>query len=252
MNFVVIIPARLASTRLPNKMLANIAGKPLIYHTWHNACKSKASEVIIACDNQQIYDACTQFSAKVILTTAHHSSGTERLAEACKLLQLDDEQIVVNVQGDEPLIPHEFINQVAQNLANTKADIATLANVITDKTELFNPNVVKVVLNHQDFALNFSRAPMPWDRESFSSSDDNLPTNYSWLRHIGIYAYKASFIQTYINLAACDLENCEKLEQLRALWHGYQIHVQQVTQVPPAGVDNADDLTRVRNILEHS
>jgi len=250
-KFNVIIPARLASTRLPNKMLVNVAGKPLIYHTWHNACKSKASDVIIACDDQQIYDVCIKFGAQVVLTDKNHNSGTSRLAQASTILNLASDHIVVNVQGDEPLLPPTLINQVANNLAqNSKAHIATLAHKITCADELFNSNVVKVVTNKLGFALNFSRAPMPWARDDFVYSKTNLPSSFNWLRHIGIYGYKVGFLQQYVSLNSCALEECEKLEQLRALWHGFNIHVATVNDIPPSGIDNSDDLLRLRSILE--
>jgi len=250
-TFSVIIPARLKSTRLPNKMLADIAGKPLIYHTWHNACKSSASDVIIACDDQQIYDVCTQFGARVVLTSTNHISGTSRLSEACAILKLAAKHIVVNVQGDEPLLPANLINQVAANLArNNNAHIATLAHKITNANELFNPDIVKVVTNKLGFALNFSRAPMPWARDDFIYSKNSLPANFTWLRHIGIYAYSAGFIKQYVEFSSCELEDCEKLEQLRAMWHGYNIHVATCADIPPAGVDSRDDLLRVRSILQ--
>jgi len=248
--FSVIIPARLASTRLPNKMLADIGGKPLIYHTWRNACASKATKVIIACDDQQIFKACTEFGADVVLTSKDHTSGTSRLAEACRKLKLADDTLIVNVQGDEPLLPPAFINQVAQNLAEHQAaSIATLAHKIDVASDLFNPNIVKVSTNKNGFALTFSRSALPWDRDDFAYSKNTLPLNFTWLRHIGIYAYTAKFVQTYAELAPCALEDCEKLEQLRALWHGYQIHVAVSKTVPSAGVDSIDDLIRVRGIL---
>lgn len=248
--YTVVIPARYASTRLPGKPLLDIAGKPMIQHVWEQASRSAASRVLIATDDARIAEACQAFGGEVVLTAAEHNSGTDRLAEVASKLGLAADAIVVNVQGDEPLIPPAVIDQVAGNLAaHPSAAIATLAEPIGDAVSLFNPNVVKVLCDAQGFALTFSRAPLPWARDSFAQQRDSLPPGVPYRRHIGIYAYRAGFLGDFVGWGPCWLENTESLEQLRALWHGCRIHVADACQAPPAGVDTAEDLTRVRSLL---
>ena len=250
MDFVVVIPARYASTRLPGKPLQDIAGKPMIQHVWEQARKSSASRVVVATDDARIVEACRGFGAEVLLTAATHNSGTDRLAEVASQLGLPGEAIVVNVQGDEPLIPPAIIDQVAANLAaSPQAGIATLAEPIHDAAQLFNPNVVKVVSDASGLALTFSRAPLPWARDAFAAGRDNLPAGVPFRRHIGIYAYRAGFLHDFVAWGPCWLEDAECLEQLRALWHGVRIHVADALETPPAGVDTAEDLQRVRQLL---
>jgi len=247
---IVVIPARYASTRLPGKPLLEIAGKPMIERVWQQACQSKAQRVLIATDDKRILAACQCFGAEALLTSPEHNSGSERLAEVARLLDLSDDEIIVNVQGDEPLIPPELIDQVADNLQqNPTASIATLAEPIESAEQLFNPNCVKVSCNQQNFALTFSRAPLPWPRDAFAKSREHLPKNITWWRHIGIYAYRAGFLQDFIRWGSCELEQCEQLEQLRALWHGAKIHVAPALCSPPAGIDTPEDLERVRKLL---
>jgi len=248
--FTVVIPARYASTRLPGKPLQVIAGKPMIQHVWEQACKSSAGQVVVATDDARIVEACQGFGAQVILTRADHNSGTDRLAEVAAALGLAADAIVVNVQGDEPLVPPAIIDQVAANLAaNPQAAIATLAEPISDVAALFNPNVVKVATDRNGLALTFSRAPLPWARDAFAADRDSLPADVPYRRHIGIYAYRAGFLQDFVAWGPCWLENTECLEQLRALWHGVRIHVADALEAPPAGVDTQEDLDRVRRLL---
>jgi len=248
--FTVVIPARYASTRLPGKPLQDIAGKPMVQHVWEQACKSGATQVVIATDDARIVEACQAFGAKVLLTRVDHNSGTDRLAEVAAALGLEADAIVVNVQGDEPLVPPAIIDQVAANLANNpQAAIATLAEPIEDVAALFNPNVVKVASDLNGLALTFSRAPLPWPRDAFAADRDSLPAGVPYRRHIGIYAYRAGFLQDFVAWGPCWLENTECLEQLRALWHGVRIHVADALEAPPAGVDTQEDLDRVRRLL---
>lgn len=250
MDFVVVIPARYASSRLPGKPLQEIAGKPMIQHVWEQAQKSSARRVVVATDDARIVAACQAFGAEVLLTAATHNSGTDRLAEVASQLGLPGEAIVVNVQGDEPLIPPAIIDQVAANLAaNPQAGIATLAEPIEDAAQLFNPNVVKVVSDASGLALTFSRAPLPWARDVFATGRDSLPAGMPFRRHIGIYAYRAGFLHDFVAWGPCWLEDAECLEQLRALWHGVRIHVADALEAPLAGVDTPQDLQRVRQLL---
>jgi len=248
--FTVVIPARYASSRLPGKPLQDIAGKPMIQHVWEQAGKSSARQVVVATDDARIVEACRGFGAEVLLTRIDHNSGTDRLAEVAAVLGLAPDAIVVNVQGDEPLIPPAIIDQVAANLAaNPQAAIATLAEPIDDVAALFNPNVVKVARDRHGLALTFSRAPLPWARDAFAVSREQLPANVPYRRHIGIYAYRAQFLHDFVAWGPCWLEDTECLEQLRALWHGVRIHVADALQAPPAGVDTREDLERVRRLL---
>lgn len=251
LSFTVVIPARLRSTRLPGKPLLPIAGKPMIQHVWEQACRSSASRVVIATDDADIFKACEAFGAQVLMTREDHDSGTDRLAEVAAKLGLAADAIVVNVQGDEPLIPPIIIDQVAANLAaHPEAGIATLAEPIHDVTAVFNPNAVKVVSDCNGLALTFSRAPLPWARDVFAKRRDTLPEGVPYRRHIGMYAYRAGFLHDFVSWGPCWLEHTESLEQLRALWHGVRIHVADAIEAPPVGVDTPEDLERVRRILE--
>jgi 3-deoxy-manno-octulosonate cytidylyltransferase (CMP-KDO synthetase) len=250
-GFTVIIPARFASTRLPGKPLLDIGGKPMIQHVFERASESQAGAIHVATDDQRICEALASKNIPCLMTSSEHPSGTDRLAECAVLLDLDDDHIVVNVQGDEPLIPAELINQVAENLANhPEAGIATLCEKIHDRGTLTNPNAVKVIKNEAGMALYFSRAPIPWARDYFAQYAQGMPAAYDYYRHIGIYAYRVGFLHDYVNWGSCMLEKIEALEQLRAMWHGVQIHVHVVTEAPPPGVDTEQDLERVRKILE--
>ncbi|WP_109514078.1 3-deoxy-manno-octulosonate cytidylyltransferase [Pseudomonas ovata] len=249
--FTVVIPARFGSSRFPGKPLKTIAGKPMVQHVWEQARKSSAERVVVATDDARIVEACQGFGAEVLLTREDHNSGTDRLAEVAGKLGLAADAIVVNVQGDEPMIPPAVIDQVAANLAaHPEAGMATLAEPLEDVTSLFNPNVVKVATDLNGLALTFSRAPLPWARDALAASRDVLPEGVPYRRHIGIYAYRAGFLHDFVAWGPCWLENTESLEQLRALWHGVRIHVADAVEAPPAGVDTPEDLERVRRLLE--
>ncbi|HDR1051698.1 3-deoxy-manno-octulosonate cytidylyltransferase [Pasteurella multocida] len=255
-NFTVIIPARYASTRLPGKPLAEIAGKPMIAHVFEKAMQSDAKRVIVATDHEQVATVARGFGAEVCMTSETHQSGTERLAEVVEKLSIAEDEIIVNIQGDEPLIPPAIVRQVAENLAKYQVKMASLAVNITDPEELFNPNAVKVLTDHAGYVLYFSRAPIPWHRDQFASlqkeksTREQLVLSDHYLRHIGIYAYRAGFIKQYIQWQPSALEQIESLEQLRVLWYGEKIHVELAREVPPVGVDTAEDLEKVRSILE--
>ncbi|RDF09317.1 3-deoxy-manno-octulosonate cytidylyltransferase [Haemophilus paraphrohaemolyticus] len=249
MSFTVIIPARYASSRLPRKPLADIAGKPMIQHVWEKAQQAGANRVIIATDHEEIEQVAKTFGAEVCMTSTKHNSGTERLAEVIEKMAITDDEIIVNVQGDEPLIPPVIIQQVAQNLAENQVNMATLAVKLETKEELFNPNCVKVVTDQKGMALYFSRAAIPFARDHFADCNDAFVASQSYLRHIGIYAYRAKFVNQYIRWQPTVLEKLESLEQLRALWYGEKIHVELAKEAPQVGVDTLEDLERVREIL---
>lgn len=251
MSFTVLIPARLASTRLPDKPLADIAGVPMVVRVAQRAMQSVASRVVVAADSQQIVDACSAFRVAAVLTRADHPSGSDRLAEACEALELGDDDVVVNVQGDEPLMDPALINAVAGLLAQ-RGDCAmsTAAHAIDDLEELLNPNVVKVVLDAHNTALYFSRSPIPAARDFPGSpwwkTGSSLPGP---LRHVGIYGYRVGFLRAFPKLPQAPIEQLEQLEQLRALWHGHRIAVHVTTQAPGPGVDTPADLERVRRLF---
>jgi 3-deoxy-manno-octulosonate cytidylyltransferase (CMP-KDO synthetase) len=250
MSFSVVIPARYGSTRLPGKPLLDIAGKPMIQRVWEQASKSDAREVLIATDDPRIFEAAEKFGAHACMTSPDHPSGTDRLQEVAKQAGWTGEHIVVNVQGDEPLIPPAVINQVALNLANHEhAGIATLCEDILGLEELVNPNAVKVVTNALGMALYFSRATIPWPREQFMEGVTQMPETGCWSRHIGIYAYRTEFLHRYVTWQPAPLEQLEQLEQLRALYNGVGIHVARVVEAVPGGVDTAQDLEAVRALI---
>jgi 3-deoxy-manno-octulosonate cytidylyltransferase (CMP-KDO synthetase) len=245
--FLVVIPARLQSTRLARKPLADIAGKPMVVRVAEQAKLSRAQSIVVATDSVEIQAVCKAHEIDCLLTSGAHPTGTDRIAEVAQHLGLAANTLIVNVQGDEPLIPPQLINQVAQTLANSSAcAISTVAVPITDISEINNPNVVKVVLNHLGEALYFSRAAIPFLR------DLDQKTVAPYLRHLGIYAYRADFLSAYSRLAVAPPEQMEALEQLRALWNGYRIAVHTTSEAPPAGVDTAEDLERVRQIFANS
>ncbi|AUQ25361.1 3-deoxy-manno-octulosonate cytidylyltransferase [Dickeya zeae] len=247
MTFTAIIPARYASTRLPGKPLADIHGKPMVVHVMERARESGASRVVVATDHADVARAIELAGGEVCLTSPDHNSGTERLAEVIDRYGFADDEIIVNVQGDEPLIPPVIIRQVADNLAGSRAGMATLAVPITTCEEAFNPNAVKVVTDAEGYALYFSRATIPWERDRFAESRETIGDHF--LRHIGIYAYRAGFIRRYVGWAPSQLEKIEMLEQLRVLWYGEKIHVAVAKEVPSVGVDTPEDLARVRAVM---
>lgn len=249
MSFIVIIPARFASSRLPGKPLADINGKPMVIHVMERAMESGADRVIVATDHPDVFKAVEAAGGEVCMTRADHQSGTERLAEVIEKYGFSDEDIIVNVQGDEPLVPPVIIRQVAENLASCEAGMATLAVPIETAEEAFNPNAVKVVMDINGYALYFSRATIPWERERFAKSKESVGDTF--LRHIGIYAYRAGFVKRYVTWAPSQLENIELLEQLRVLWYGEKIHVAVAKAIPSVGVDTPEDLQRVREFFGH-
>lgn len=254
MSFTVVIPARYASSRLPGKPLADIAGKPMIQHVCERAAESRAQRVVVATDDARIEQACRGFGAEVVMTSPHHASGTDRLEEVAGKLDLDPDHRVVNVQGDEPLIAPELINQVADNLEQyPEAAIATLCERLHDVHQVFNPNVVKVVCDARGMAHYFSRSPIPWARdfwpEGAHPDELALPDNIGYFRHIGIYGYRASVLREFVQWPPAPTERVESLEQLRALYNGALIHVDIADQPPAPGVDTEADLERVRALL---
>ena len=249
-GFVVLIPARMSSSRLPRKALADIHGKPMVVRAAEQAAKSRAVRVVVATDHEEIFAACQAHNIEVVMTGEYHESGTTRLAEAAQLLGLSADTVVVNVQGDEPLIDPKLVDQTAAVLVENGAPMATAAHEIHDFDEFMNPNVVKVVLCRQGRALYFSRAPIAYPRDSMRAGERTLPQADAPLRHIGIYAYRAGFLNEYAQMSASPLENIESLEQLRVLWHGHPIAVEIVAQAPAAGVDTQEDLERVRAVFQ--
>ena len=251
MSFTVIIPARLASTRLPDKPLADIGGKPMVVRVAEQAEQSGAAQVVVAADAPAILDACAAHGVRAVATRADHPSGSDRLAEACQLLGLDGDDLIVNVQGDEPLIDPALIDAVANLLQKQPlAQMGTAAHAIKNIEDFTNPNVVKVVTDARGLALLFSRAPLPWWRDGFAQGILQLPTSPAPLRHIGIYSYRAAFLRAFPSLPPAPLEQCEALEQLRALWHGHRIAVHVTPHAPGPGVDTPEDLARVRALFD--
>lgn len=249
MGFTILVPARLASTRLPDKPLADIAGLPMIVRVAQRAEQSSAAQVVVATDSARIADACSQHGVRAVLTRADHPSGSDRLAEACEHLGLAGDDLVVNVQGDEPLIEPALIDAVATLLRERpQASMSTAAHPIESVADFINPNVVKVVLQADGLALYFSRAPIPWWRDGFTQGIAALPQPAP-LRHVGIYGYRAGFLREFPRMPPAPVESCEALEQLRALWHGHRIAVHVSDSAPGAGVDTPEDLERVRKLF---
>lgn len=242
-RFTVVIPVRYASVRLPAKPLLDIGGKPMIVRVYEAARRSRAADVVVATDDERIASACRAAGAPVEMTAAHHASGTDRIAELVQRRGFDDDAIVVNVQGDEPLLPPRLVDQVAELLASrAEADLATLVADVRDERSFRDPNVVKVVCDEAGYALYFSRAPIPFPR------DAGVPADVR--RHVGLYAYRAASLRTLAAAPPCGIERAERLEQLRALWIGLRIAVADAVEVPPRGVDTEEDLTEVRRIVE--
>jgi 3-deoxy-manno-octulosonate cytidylyltransferase (CMP-KDO synthetase) len=248
--FTVIVPARLASTRLPNKPLADIHGLPMVVRVAQRALLSEAAQVVVAADSPEIVQVCEAHGIRALLTRIDHASGSDRLAEASALIGLGPSDLVVNVQGDEPLINPLLINQVALLLEQRPtASMSTAAHEIHEVAEFTNPNVVKVVLDQAQLALYFSRAPIPWWRDGFAKGIQSLPKPAP-LRHIGIYAYRVGFLQSFPTMPPAPIEMGEALEQLRALWHGHKIAVHVTPEAPGPGVDTPEDLEKVRALLK--
>ncbi len=251
MSFIAIIPSRMTSTRLPGKPLKDIAGKPMVVRVAEQAAKSGAARVVVAADAKEIVEACASFGIEALLTDPNHPTGTDRIAEVVQKLGLTDDTIVVNVQGDEPLIDPAVISQVAHLLEKASdCTIATAAHTISDAESFFNPNVVKVELDSAGRAMTFTRAPAPWPRDAFAKDKTKLPEGFTAYHHIGLYAYRAHFLKHFSSLERAPIERFESLEQLRAMWHGYKIAVAILEKNLPAGVDTQEDLDRVRAVFE--
>lgn len=254
MGFHIVVPARYASTRLPGKPLADIAGKPMVVRVVEAALKSSAADVCVATDDERVRVAVEAHGHRAVMTRADHASGTDRIAEVVDAMGWRDEELVVNVQGDEPLIESALIDAVAGQLGKVSCGgtpaMSTAAHPLTSAADFFNPNVVKVVCDAAGRAMYFSRAPMPWARDAFASSRDQLPANLGALRHIGIYGYRAGFLREYGRLAPSPIEGIEALEQLRVLWHGHEIRVALFDHPPQPGVDTPEDLERVRECFK--
>lgn len=250
MSFRIAIPARYASTRLPGKPLVRLAGKPMVQHVWERARASGIAEPVIATDDERIRAAAEGFGAQVVMTSPTHASGSDRLAEVAELLGWDDEDIVVNLQGDEPLTPPAIVRQVAEDLAaHPQASIATLCTPITAAGAMFDPHVVKVVRDARGFALYFSRAPIPWERDALDMEQQPSAVCF---RHIGLYAYRVGYLKAFTRLPPSPIEEVERLEQLRALWHGARIHVGEAVERPGHGVDTPEDVETVEALLAAS
>jgi len=247
MHFVVVIPARYASTRLPGKPLADIAGKPMVVHAADRARESGAAEIVVATDDERVREAVVRHGYAALMTRPDHPTGTDRIAEVALARGWNDEVVVVNVQGDEPRLPPQLIRTVAEQLAShSEAAIATACHAIHTAQELFDPNAVKVVLDGRGYALYFSRAPIPWARDAFANDRSRLPRGLPVYRHLGLYAYRCGFLRRYAQLTPVDIERFESLEQLRALAHGFRIAVAITASAPEPGVDTAEDLEKMR------
>lgn len=248
MRFKVVIPARYASTRLPAKPLLDLGGKPMVVRVAERAALSGADEVLVATDHPEVLAAAGRYGLRALLTRADHASGTDRLAEVAEAEGWSDETIVVNVQGDEPLVEPALIAQTAAQLASSGAEIATVAHPLVEAADFFNPNIVKLVRAASGDALYFSRAPIPYARDHFGreAGGETLPPAMAAFRHVGLYAYRVRFLRAYAELAPSPLEKLEALEQLRALWHGFRISVAITDQLPATGVDTPDDAHRVQ------
>jgi 3-deoxy-manno-octulosonate cytidylyltransferase (CMP-KDO synthetase) len=250
MSFKVVIPARYASTRLPGKPLLDLAGKPMIQHVYERAMASDADQVVVATDDDRISAVVEGFGGTICMTSSDHLSGSDRVAEVVRANGWSDETIVVNLQGDEPCMPAELINQVATDMAHHEtAMVTTLFTPIDSREMLFDPHVVKVVCDAEGYALYFSRAPMPWHRDEFSAQTATLPEGVGFSRHIGLYAYRAGCLAQFVEWPPAPIEVAESLEQLRILWHGGKIHLTEAKVEPGHGVDTADDLARCSAVL---
>lgn len=248
-TFKVAIPARYASSRLPGKPLIELAGKSMIQHVYERAVRSGADEIVIATDDRRIFDAAQSFGAEVCMTSTEHHSGSDRLAELADLRAWPDDAIVVNLQGDEPLTPQTILKQAARGLdEHPDAGIATLCTPITSASQLYDPHTVKVVRDHAGYALYFSRAPIPWERDALDV--EAHPEHNQAFRHIGLYAYRAGYLREYAKSEPCDLERIERLEQLRALWQGIKIYVDVACELPGHGVDVPEDVSTVEALIK--
>lgn len=250
-TFKIVIPARFASSRLPGKPLISLAGKPMIQHVYERALATGVEDIVIATDDERIEQAAKNFGAQVVMTSPKHENGTERIAEVARIKNWSADSVIVNLQGDEPLIPKSLIELTAKGLLeNPEAGMSSICTPIHCDADAFNPNVVKVVLNKDNFALYFSRASIPWDRDAYKNNQSHKTEKMPVYRHIGMYGYRVSFLQQYSVMQPCVLESTEALEQLRALWYGVKIHMGVIDQAPGHGVDTLEDAQRVEILLK--
>ncbi len=249
-DYKIVIPARYGSSRLPGKPLIMLAGKPMIQHVYERALATGVQDIVIATDDERIRDAALAFGADVVMTSPDHENGTERIAEVAQIKGWDAEAVIVNLQGDEPLIPQSLIEMTAASLLeNPQAGMSSVCTPLKHAADAFDPNVVKVVLDRAHFAMYFSRASIPWDRDAYKISTEQMTGKMPVYRHIGMYGYRVSFLQQYTRMEPCALEVTESLEQLRALWYGVKIHMSVIDQAPGHGVDTQDDVARVEELL---
>lgn len=249
-SYKIVIPARYASSRLPGKPLIMLAGKPMIQHVYERALATGMQDIVIATDDNRIEAVAKGFGAEVVLTSEKHENGTERIAEVAQIKGWHSEDVIVNLQGDEPLIPQALIELTAQGLIDhPDAGMSSICTPIHADEDVFNPNIVKVVLNKENYALYFSRAPIPWDRDQYQHDKSQKTIKMPVYRHIGMYGYRVSFLQQYAQMNPCVLETTEALEQLRALWYGVKIHMGIIEQAPSHGVDTLEDSKRVEQLL---
>ena len=249
-DYKIVIPARYGSSRLPGKPLIELAGKPMIQHVFERAMDTNASEIVIATDDERIFEVAVAFGANVVMTDESHENGTERIAEVAEMLSWDDSTVIVNLQGDEPLIPRSLIELTAKGLLdNSEAGMSSLCTPIDSDKDAFDPNVVKAVLDNRGFAMYFSRASIPWDREAYKHGAESLTTMIPVYRHIGMYGYRVSFLKEYMKMQPTAIEQVECLEQLRALCYGVKIHMSVIAQSPGHGIDTPSDVSRVEALL---
>lgn len=249
MDYKIVIPARFGSSRLPGKPMLNIAGKPMVQHVYERAQETGIADIVVATDDQRIFDAVKGFGGEVVLTSSEHETGTDRIAEVAIKQGWADDDVIVNLQGDEPLIPSDLIDLTAKGLIDhPDAGMSSLCTPIDSSEDLFDANIVKVVMDRVGYAMYFSRAPIPWDRDVFVKGQ-NLPQAMSPYRHIGMYGYRVSFLKAYAKMEQCQVEKTESLEQLRALWYGHRIHMSVIDAAPGHGVDTEADLKRVEQLM---
>lgn len=250
-DYKIVIPARYGSSRLPGKPLIELVGKPMVQHVYERALEAGASEVLVATDDERIQKVVEGFAGQVVMTSPEHENGTERIAEVASLKGWEKDTVIVNLQGDEPLIPKSLIELTAKGLIDhPDAGMSSVCTPISSTEDVFNPNVVKVVLNQRQFAMYFSRATIPWDRDLYKQGTDQVSQQMPVYRHIGMYGYRVSFLQQYQTMSACPLETTESLEQLRALWYGVGIHMSVIEEAPGHGIDTPEDVTRVEQLLQ--
>ena len=249
-DYKIVIPARYGSSRLPGKPLINLAGKPMIQHVYERALATGVSDIVIATDDERIRAVAAGFGAEVVMTSPDHENGTERIAEVARVKGWGDDSVIVNLQGDEPLIPQSLIELTAKGLIDhPQAGMSSVCTPLQHDEDAFNPNVVKVVLDREQFAMYFSRASIPWDRDTYKVSTEKMTSKMPVFRHIGMYGYRVSFLRQYTSMEPCVLETTESLEQLRALWYGVKIHMSVIAEAPGHGVDTDADVARVEALL---